>query len=68
MQFKTGDKVKIADVGVEHLKKYQGQIGDVVSWICRSGDDYRYKVMFNGNPNDKAYFKETELERVENNE
>lgn len=60
MKFKTGDTIKITNVGVEHLKKYENFKGTIISWICRRSNDYRYKVMFDDNTT--AYFKENEME------
>lgn len=63
MNFKTGDKVRITKVGVDHLEKFENQIGDIISWIYKGGGEYKYKVMFDNECT--AYFKDTELERIE---
>lgn len=62
MKFKTGDNIRITNVGVEHLKKYENFTGTIISWICRRSNDYRYKVMFEDKTT--AYFKKNEMEGV----
>lgn len=59
MQLKTGNKVQITKVNVKHLKKYEGQNGTIIGWICKGGI-FRYKVKFQDETT--AYFRNNEME------
>lgn len=66
MKFKTGDMVHITKVGIDKLKCYEDMCGEIISWIKKKGEvKYKVRIYFVESW-ETAYFKEDELELIEN--